>query len=503
MKKLYTSIFVLSSLLLSNCDFDKGFEEMNVDPTKAAKIDVNNKFASVFLRTSGERYENWRASLIYSSQFVQHMSSTATYWTGNFYTLNQAYSTSLFDRGYSQQVKQIEDIIHQLTEEENTGTSMGIARIWRAFIFHRLTDLYGDVPYSQAGRGYITGILKPAYDPQKDIYMNMMSEIEEGIQQLGTDTLGTSDLIYQGDIDKWKKFGYSLMLRLAMRLTKVDVTTAQAWVTKAISGGTMSSNSDICFIEHTAGPAGVNKNGHGEVFTADDNMRMSRTFIDFFKDGNDPRLPILAARRSDKSTDPADLIGMPNGLTEGALKEKYGTENEVYAEPNRTVVGGEDTPMVFQTYAEVEFLKAEAALRGWHSGDVKTHYENGVKAAMQMLSMLYKNASEITDTQVSDYLQANPFDNTKGMEMIHTQYWAATFLNEYEAFANWRRTGFPSLKPFGGEEVYSGNVTDGTIPRRLTWPNSEESTNRENFKAAIERQGPNEMTTRVWWDVTN
>jgi hypothetical protein len=496
MKKLYTTIFVLS-LLLTSCDFDEGFEEMNVDPTKAASIDVNNKFASVFLRTSGERYENWRASLIYSSQIIQHMSSTATYWTGNFYTLNQGYSTSLFDRGYAQQVKQIEDIIYQLTQEENTGTAMGIARIWRAFIYHRLTDLYGDIPYSEAGKGYISGILKPAYDPQEEIYMDMLAEIEAGIAQLGADTLGGSDLIFQGDIDKWKKFGNSLMLRLAMRLTKADIATAEAWAKKAIAGGTMTSNADICYIEHTAGPAGVNKNGHGEVFT-DGNMRLSKTFVDFLQ--GDPRLPILGARRSDKSTDPADLIGMPNGLTSGALEEKYGTENDVYAEPNRAVITGEDSPMVFQTYAEVEFLKAEAAERGWHSGNVETHYNNGVKAAMQMLSMLYPNAAAISDAEVSDYLAAKPFDSAKAMEMIHTQYWAATFLNEYEAFANWRRTGFPTLLPFGGEAVYAGNVTNGTIPRRMIYPNNEESTNPDNFAAAISRQGPNELTTRVWWD---
>ena len=90
MKKIYSILFVLS-LLLTSCEFDKGFEELNVDPTKAASLDVNNKFASVFLRTSGGRYENWRTSLIYSSQIVQHMSSTATYWSGNFYTLNIPY----------------------------------------------------------------------------------------------------------------------------------------------------------------------------------------------------------------------------------------------------------------------------------------------------------------------------------------------------------------------------------------------------------------------------
>ena len=496
MKKFLT--LILASSLFIACDFDKGFDEMNINPTKAAQIDVNNKLASVFLRTSGERYENWRASLIYSSMIVQHMSSTATYWTGNFYTRNDGYATSLFDRAYPQQVKEIEDIINQLNEEGNSGTAMGVARIWRVFIFHRLTDLYGDIPYSEAGKGYIEGILKPAYDAQQDIYMDMLSELEAGVGQLGANTLGVSDLVYQGDVDKWRRFGNSLMLRLAMRLTKADAATAQAWATKAISAGTMSSNGDIAYIQHTLGPAGINKNGHGEVFSADGNPRLSKTFVDFLQ--GDPRLPILGARRSDGSTNPADLIGMPNGLTSGALEAKYGNDNTVYAEPNRGVITGEDAPMVFQTYAEVEFLKAEASTRGWISSDAATHYNNGVKAAMQMLSMLYPNAAAISDAQVADYLAARPFDAANAMEMIHSQYWAATFLNEYEAFANWRRTGFPVLQPFGGEAVYDGNVTNGTIPRRLIYPMSEESTNAENFAAALSRQGPNEFTTRVWWD---
>jgi hypothetical protein len=83
---------------------------------------------------------------------------------------------------------------------------MGIARIWRVFIYHRLTDLYGDIPYSEAGKGYIEGILKPVYDAQQDIYMDMLAELEGGVAQLGASTLGVSDLIYQGDVDKWRRF---------------------------------------------------------------------------------------------------------------------------------------------------------------------------------------------------------------------------------------------------------------------------------------------------------
>ena len=489
MKKIVLTIFALS-LVFSSCEFDKGFEEMNVNPGKAAQIDVANKFASVVLRTSGGRYENWRASLIYQSVMIQHFSSTAGYWSGDRYFRNDGYATSLWDRYYPSAVKEIEDIRAQLTAAGNTGSEMGMARILRVFIYSRITDLHGDCPYSEAGQGYINGILKPKYDAQKDIYADFLKELEEAVAQIGSSTtMGKSDLIFQGNTTKWKAWGNSMMLRLALRMSKVDATTSKAWAVKAIGNGTMTSNAHIAMIAHTDGPEGINKNGHGEVFDADGNPRMSKTFVDWLKD--DPRLPILAARRSDKSTAIADLIGMPNGSTSATVPD-----TSIYAEPNRNVITKKDVPMVLQTYAEVEFMKAEAAQRGWTAGSAATHYNNGVKAAMQMLSQIYPNAAAITDAEVTAYLALKPYDATKGLQMIGEQYWAATLLNEYEAFSNWRRTGFPVLTPTNDP----GNVTGGTIPRRLIWPMGEESTNADNYKAAVAAQGPNDFTTRVWWD---
>jgi hypothetical protein len=368
---------------------------------------------------------------------------------------------------------------------------MGMTRILRVFIYSRLTDLHGDIPYSEAGQGYTSGILKPKYDAQKDIYMDMLKELEEAVAQItSSTTMGVSDLMFQGDTAKWKAWGNSMMLRLAMRLTKADSATAKAWAEKAVAGGTMTSNDHIAMVPHTDGPEGINKNGHGEVFDADGNPRMSKTFVDWLKD--DPRLPILAARRSDGSTAVANLMGMPNGSTGETVPD-----TSIYAEPNRNVITKRDVPMVFQTYAEVRLLKAEMAFRGWSvPGDAKTHYEAGVKAAMQMLSSIYPNAAAISDAEVDAYLALKPYDASKGWEMISEQYWAATLLNEYEAFSNWRRTGFPTLTPTNDP----GNVTGGTIPRRLIYPTGEESTNAENFAAAIARQGPNDFVTRVWWD---
>jgi hypothetical protein len=184
---------------------------------------------------------------------------------------------------------------------------------------------------------------------------------------------------------------------------------------------------------------------------------------------------------------------MPNGQTGATIPD-----TSIYAEPNRKVITGKDVPMVFQTYAEVRFMLAEMAVRGWNNGGgtAQAHYDAGVKAAMQMLNVIYPKAAVISDVEVATYLAKKPYDASKGWEMISEQYWAATLLNEYEAFSNWRRTGFPTLVPTSDP----GSDTGGPIPRRLIWPESESSTNADNFAEAIARQGPNNMITRVWWD---
>ncbi|MDA8938189.1 SusD/RagB family nutrient-binding outer membrane lipoprotein [Flavobacteriaceae bacterium] len=489
MKKILLTFFALS-LVLSSCEFGEGFEEMNVDPNKASQLDVSNKFANAVLNTSGSRYENWRASLIYQSTMIQHLSSTASYWSGDKYFRSDQYANALWDRYYPTNIKQIEDIKAQLTSEGNSGSEMGMTRILRVFAFTRLTDIYGDIPYSEAGQGYTNGILKPKYDAQQDIYMDMLKELEEAVAQIGSSTtMGSSDLIFQGNTVKWKAWGNSMMLRLAMRLTKADSATAKAWAEKAVAAGTMTSNDHIAMVQHTDGPASINKNGHGEVWQADGNARMSKTFMDWMS--GDPRLTVLAQRTSDGSNAVADLIGMPNGSDGNSVPD-----SSIYASLHDNLKGT-DVPMVFHSYAEVRLLKAEMAFRGWSvPGDAKTHYEAGVKAAMQMLGTIYPKTVAITDAQVADYLAAKPYDASKGWEMISEQYWAATLLNEYESYNNWRRTGYPTLTPIN----YDGNVTGGTIPRRLIYPVSEQATNGDNYSAAVARQGADDFTTRIWWD---
>ncbi len=150
--------------------------------------------------------------------------------------ISQTYGA--FNLAYPNEINELGIVIKAVRDDAAKVNLYAEARIWRVYCFSRLTDLYGDIPYFQAGLGYDSAIYKPAYDAQSEIYANMLSELEAAANSLDASkiTFGTADLIYGGATDKWKRFAYSLMLRLGMRMSKVDANAAKNWVTKAING---------------------------------------------------------------------------------------------------------------------------------------------------------------------------------------------------------------------------------------------------------------------------
>jgi hypothetical protein len=501
MKKILITCLTLG-FFFASCDFDKGFEEMNVNPNSAAQVGVATKITKLQVDISGARYENWRNSFIYNSTIVQHHAEN-NWWAGDTYNRNDDWSFAQWNQAYNNMVKGVQDIITQLETDGDTGTHMGMARIMRVFIFHRVTDLYGDIPYSEAGKGYTDGILTPKYDSQELVYMDMLKELEEAVAQISGDgALGSADVIFGGSAAKWKAFGNSMMLRLAMRLTQADATTAEAWAVKAIAAGTMTSNDHIASVKHGDGSTG-NRNGHGEVFLADQGSRISTSFMSRMV--NDPRKTRLFMRQSDKSQTAADLLGMKNGLKNDPYTSLDGVsipaagDTGVYAMA-ATELQSLTAPMVLQTYAEVEFLKAEAAIRGWISSSDKAHYEAGVSAAMKMLEGIY-GTTPISDADVSAYLAGDGAYKTGGSvverwEQVMDQYWIATYFNEYEAYSNWRRSGFPTITATRHPNSY----TNGQFMVRMIYPTSESGNNAANYAAAVANQGPDEYTTPLWWD---
>ena len=171
MKKIiYIMVF---AFLLGACD--DGFEEMNVNPTKPNQVSVKNKLTAAQLFASGERYEAWRTNFIYSSTMIQHFATTAGYWSGDKYGWNKGYASALIDRQLASVVKSIVDMELQLNAEEAPAEMHAIVSILKVMVFQRLTDLYGDVPYSEAGKAVTEGILYPKYDKQSDIYADMLA----------------------------------------------------------------------------------------------------------------------------------------------------------------------------------------------------------------------------------------------------------------------------------------------------------------------------------------
>ena len=500
MKKILITFLALG--VLASCEFDKGFEEMNVNPNSAAQVGVATKITKLQTDISGSRYENWRNSLIYSSTIVQHHAEN-NWWAGDTYNRNDDWSFAQWNQAYGGMVKGVQDIIAQLESDGDSGTHMGMARILRVFIFHRITDLYGDCPYSEAGQGYISGILTPKYDAQQDIYMDMLKELEEAVAQISGDgALGGADVMFGGSAAHWKAFGNSMMLRLAMRLTAADAATAQAWAVKAIGAGTMTSNDHIAAVKHGDGSSG-RRNGHGEVFMADQGSRISTSFMSRM-DG-DPRKTRLFMRAGDKNQDAANLIGLKNGLKNDPYTDLDGNaipaagDTSVFAMAS-THLQSTTAPMVFQTYAEVEFLKAEAAIRGWISTSDKDHYEAGVTAAMGMLEGVYGTAP-IAGADITAFL-AGPGAYKAGgsvaerWEQVMDQYWIATYFNEYEAYSNWRRSGFPTITATRHPNSY----TAGQFMVRMIYPTAESGSNAANYAAAVANQGADSYTTPVWWD---
>ena len=490
MKKIII-LFIAISMTMVSCD--NGFEDLNVDPTASTELELNPKFAYLFLKSAAEEGELSFTSILCNGQLVQQVIDQQ-FPQSSIYTIREDLQTAWWITQYTTTIKTVVDIINQLEVEGNVGTEMGIARMWKVFIFHVLVDQYGDTPYFQAGRGFLDGVVRPAYDDDQAIYMDMLNELEEAVAQIGgSSTLGSADLVFNGDTNKWKKFGNSLMLRLAMRIKNVDPSASNAWAQKAINGGTMSSSDDTAFMTHTDGPTNLNRNAWGIYQPRYSNARIGATLYDWLAINNDPRLNILA--------DPAGpAAGNRFGLEKDKLLSIYGETTASYARVNPAITKL-DSPWVFLSYAQTSLLEAEFAASAGNHSTAETKYNDGVRANMQIWGSHYDASLTVDNSTIDDYLTANPYDASQGERMIGEQYWAASFFDFFESFSNFRRSGYPELQPFGGEAPHPSTTTNGEIPRRLIYPSSEGSVNADNFNAVLQAQGPNDQITRVWWDV--
>ena len=529
--KKYISLSLLSFfLVISSCD--DNFEEINTDPNRANGdlFDPN-----LILPTASNQYgammTGYSGALLFQSMWIQSLASTST-GGANYYSnadkyvesgSTNSYIANVWNNGYSAASR-----IYQM---QSLATTKGLTNlnavggIWKVLILSFVTDVYGDVPYSEALKAE-GGITQPKYDSQIEAYKGMLAELETSLNTLSTsgDQI-KNDVIYRGDVARWKKLGYSIMLRMAMRLVKVDPTTAQAYVQKAVAGGVFTSTNDEAMLPSDQAN-GYSNNSANALNVPDDiyEVRWSNRMINFLKSSNDPRLRIIAevppaglsANRNGLvvgDNTPSVQIGLPNGF------DMRGGDTDITKAPNYpgpTGSGGDvaiignysrptaiyrnrSAPVFILTYSEVQLLLAEAALRGFTSGSASSFYRNGLVGALSSVGKF--GGASISSTDIDAYATANPLNTTSNeasLKMINEQIWATTsiFANFVESWNNWKRSGYPALTPVN----YVGNFSSGQIPRRQPFPASETTTNSDSFSNAVSRMGGDTWITRVWWD---
>ncbi|UBM59342.1 SusD/RagB family nutrient-binding outer membrane lipoprotein [Marinilongibacter aquaticus] len=506
--------YILALLLVAafSTSCDKGFDEVNtnkVDPTSLAPSLILNK---AIVNTTYLDGFGTLGMLCYNFGIVQQIITPygSSLSGANYNQLNNNNSAAVWNNFYRNVVKQIVAVNEQTKDDPMEVNTHNASRIWKAYTFMILTDTYGDIPYFEAGKGYIDEVVAPKYDSQEVIYKDILKELEEATASFDTQASPvTTDILYGGDISRWKKLGYSFMLRAAMRLTKVDPATAEEYVKKAVAGGVFESNDDNSIIRHTS----IFNNYIANHLTAREktNFYLAEPFVNYLKENNDPRLPVFAVRyvgakggpeqeASRASSAPEDQIGMPMGYNDVTIADTFAEKGVAslwdYTQANLSTVLQLSSPEFHITHSQVQLLLAEAAIRGWVDGDPEMYYTNGIRANLEQMAF-YGEKARISEEAIQAYLASQAFDEAKGLEQINTQYWVSTFLDGNESFANFRRSGFPALEenPYPGSEL----KTESFI-RRLNYPDGEIVVNSSNMNEAISRQGPNSLETRVWWD---
>jgi hypothetical protein len=509
--RLLAAALVAGLLLVSGCDFGD-FGDINDDPTRPNELDPDLLFARA--TTYGPlRYNVYqRSQHLFGNLYVQYFANlvpafpTGRYESGGPY---DDWATSFWNGTYaahggiqfvgenvSNSGVNVQQVIRQTQDDPEKINQTAMARIWKVWLLHRITDVWGDVPYSEAFGG-LEGNRTPAYDPQEEIYTDMLSTLESAASNLDPSItgerfrFGDSDLIYEDDVTQWRKFANSLRLRLAMRLSEVRPELAEQHVSDVLNNAAiMESNDDSAQRPSTAGGEFITQNPLSIIASFNDD-RVSETVVTTLRTFDDPRLPVYADTIVNAPRDTVLFRGLPNGLDAAQLSGIQSFKYSRLGDPLRAA----DHPTPILLYPEVKFLEAEAALRGWGPGNARDHYEDGIRASLAMYG--FTNAST-----VETYLeQPEVAWNANGtfeeqLEQIITQKWIAIFTQGFEAWAEYRRTGYPELI-----QIPNAGQTNGQVPTRILYPNTEKNTNEASVREAAQRIGGDAMTTTVWWDV--
>ncbi len=476
-KNIFLAIFIFSTFFTA-CTSD--FEEINTNNNNPEAVAPQFLLTNVLSVSSdlnaydqGFRQANYLAQFAASIEFERidryEMGSNSGYWDAIFGLLTD---------------------IESIQASENTNSAYNaVGDIMKSYLFSQLTDLWNDVPYTEA-LGAINGVFSPKYDTQESIYTDpetgILAVLKNATAALeNNNAVIEGDVLFNGDLDKWIKFANSLQVRYLVRISKrlTDFSDLQAL---ADTGNLMQSNDDNAVLPYLS-----TSPNQFPLFNAASGINqehcMTVTVEEILKSWDDPRMEVLYKPTNATANTTVEYYGLLNGQSSNTIAASGVDLNNIslFGSIFRDVADGVDAQ--YMQYSETQFALAEAVAKGYIAGDANTYYQNGIMASFE-----YYNTTVPVDyfTRTAIALDGSTGDITK----ILTQKWLSLISVGHEAWFNIRRTGIPNL--VAGPD----NFNEGNYPVRYLYPESEQASNNANYQEAIERIGGDTINSKGWWE---
>lgn len=497
---IYIAALFLTGMMLNSCN---DFEDVNTNTKVNNSSTPDALFASatknlIDLHTStNQNYNPFRL-------WAQHWTETTYTDEANYNVVQRNIPDRWFNILYArvlvnyETAKSIETETNPTGDDDAQANRIAILDIMEVYTYCTLVELFGDIPYSEATK--IETTLLPKYDSQATIYADLIKRLYQDIKILSDHSdapnFDDSDLVYSGNTAAWRKFANSMLLRMGMMLVDVPSGTVGSYtagqlVKDAVAGGVFTSNSDNAVFNYLPANPNTNPLFVDLVQSGRQDYVACKTLIDTLIVNDDERYTTFFSTLKDGS-----YAGGVPGSSTSTSKSSY--PSNIMLDPT--------FPSVFLTYAEIEFLQAEAAARGiggLASSDAQKHYENGIQASIEYWEGLSGISLESTSELIST-IYAFPASHNDQMKAIAFQLWIALYNQGFEAWTQWRRLDYPTLTL--ATRCYKAAVNDAgvaIIPKRFTYPATEPGTNTDNYAAASKAIGGDFLYTPLFWDKYN
>lgn len=560
--KILFILIVVLGLGITSCTDD--FTEMNKNPNAITKEEASARYFFTGPEVSlhkPNRFAYWRAILIHSDRYAGHFTFgfNGSWWSGELgYAYSSGYTNAAWGHydGYFGSIDNFLSLTEEGGEFENQYMH-AVGMIMKALYYQKFTDIFGYIPYTEAGK---EGVVTPKFDSQETIYKGVIDNLDAAINTIGDkektgegiENLGENDVIYDGDLQRWKRLAYTLKLRMALRAhgASGDDFSESAIQDAVNSGMLLESDADNALIPQDTEISQWAYAVYGDIwhsFGTGSNWKVSRPLIDHLREYNDPRLGKYAKPATggtvelnkgnlgkperyekyvnffvnmlDSSDVNYQFTNHGDTIAEVTIPENTNyigqpvrmspdiypfVKNELFSEPADIVINpkgsSEIFPEIVLSTADAYFMRAKAAAMGITNENAASHYEEGIRHAMSLW--------DVSASKIDEYIANSELGSIAGntqeeqIRKISIQRWLASYTDGFEAWSIVRKSGYPECLANGVDdnEIYGfGDLTNGVYPQRLRYGTGVFDTNPENAQAAIDEQGPNLQSTKLWW----